>query len=211
MAAIELQPEKGQPSRRERPTTVTGSLLRIAGLIIFDAFALFFIYLLLSDGYWPLAGIIGFITLVTVSYTHLDVYKRQDLHTEAAYRFGRGVPPSLALLGAKRAAELLRTLAGGTVAHGIIDTYPHPTAPVVIDLDPAYVRKLSGLDLSAGDIAALLRRLEFVVEPAGERLHVTAPDHRLDIEGPHDLVEEVCRLYRYDRIPSCLLYTSRCV
>ncbi|WP_374687477.1 ABC transporter permease subunit [Promineifilum sp.] len=64
MAAIEVQPEKGQSSQRERPTTVTGSLLRILGLIIFDAFALFFIYLLLSDGYWPLAGIIGFITLV---------------------------------------------------------------------------------------------------------------------------------------------------
>ena len=128
-----------------------------------------------------------------------------DLHTEAAYRFGRGVPPSLALLGAKRAAELLRTLAGGTVAQGIIDNYPRPTAPVVIDLDPAYVRKLSGLDLSADDIAALLRRLEFVVEPAGERLRVTVPDHRLDIEGAHDLVEEVCRLYRYDRIPSTLL------
>ncbi len=128
-----------------------------------------------------------------------------DLHSEAAYRFGRGVPPSLALLGAKRAAELLRTLAGGTVAHGIIDTYPHPTAPVVIDLDPAYVRKLSGLDLSADDIAALLGRLEFTVEPNGERLRVIAPDHRLDIEGAHDLVEEVCRLYRYDRIPSTLL------
>ena len=64
MAAIEVQPDKGQSSRRERPTTVTGSLLRILGLLIFDAFALFFIYLLLSDGYWPLAGIIGFITLV---------------------------------------------------------------------------------------------------------------------------------------------------
>ena len=128
-----------------------------------------------------------------------------DLHTEAAYRFSRGVPPSLALLGAKRAAELLRTLAGGTVAQGIIDTYPHPPAPVVVDLDPVYVRKLSGLDLSVAEIADLLQRLEFVVEPAGERLRVTAPDHRMDIEGPHDLVEEVCRLYRYDRIPSTLL------
>ena len=64
MAAIEVKPEKGEPSRREQPTTVSGSLLRILGLIIFDAFALFFIYLLLSDGYWPLAGIIGFITVL---------------------------------------------------------------------------------------------------------------------------------------------------
>ncbi len=128
-----------------------------------------------------------------------------DLHTEAAYRFSRGVPPSLALLGAQRAAELLRTLAGGTVARGIVDLFPDPPKPVVIDLDPVYARKLSGLDLSAAEIAGLLRRLEFVVEPAGERLRVTAPDHRMDIEGPHDLVEEVCRLYHYDRIPATRL------
>ncbi len=128
-----------------------------------------------------------------------------DLHTEAAYRFSRGVPPSLALLGAARAAELLRVLAGGTVAPGIVDTYPNPAPPVVIDLDPVYARKLSGLDLPAEAIAGLLRRLAFVVEPAGEQLRVTVPDHRLDIEGPHDLVEEICRLYRYDRIPSTLL------
>ena len=64
MAAIEVQPEKGQSSQRERPITATGTLLRIGGLIIFDAFALFFIYLLLSDGYWPLAAIIGVITLL---------------------------------------------------------------------------------------------------------------------------------------------------
>jgi len=128
-----------------------------------------------------------------------------DLHTEAAYRFSRGVHPSLALMGAKRAAELMRRLAGGVVAQGIVDYYPNPPEPVVIDLDPAYARKLSGLDLSAEAMAELLERLEFTVEPRGDRLRVTAPDHRLDIEGPHDLVEEICRLYGYDRIPSTRL------
>ena len=131
-----------------------------------------------------------------------------ELHTEAGYRFSRGVHPSQALLGAKRAAELLRRLAGGTVAKGIIDYYPNPPAPVIIDLDPVYVRKLSGLDLKATEIAALLRRLDFGIEPHGDHLRVTAPDHRLDIEGPHDLVEEVCRMYGYDRIPSTLLADS---
>ncbi|MBP6015728.1 MAG: phenylalanine--tRNA ligase subunit beta [Candidatus Promineofilum sp.] len=128
-----------------------------------------------------------------------------DLHTEAGYRFSRGVHPSLALLGAKRAAELLRRLAGGTVARGIIDYYPNPPAPVIVDLDPAYARKLSGLDLSVPEMSAMLERLGFVVENHGDGLRVTAPDHRLDIEGPHDLVEEICRIYGYDRIPSTRL------
>ncbi len=128
-----------------------------------------------------------------------------DLHTEAAYRFSRGVPPSLALLGAKRAAELMRRYAGGTVAQGIIDAYHAPRPPVVIDLDPTYAHKLSGLDLSPAEMGAMLERLAFAVEYTGDGLRVTAPDHRLDIEGPHDLVEEICRVYGYDRIPSTLL------
>ena len=128
-----------------------------------------------------------------------------DLHTEAAYRFSRGVHPSLALLGARRAADLLRRLAGGKVARGVIDTYPNPPAPVVVDLDPTYARKLSGLNLSIDEMAAMLARLDFTVTIHSGQLRVVAPDHRLDIEGPHDLVEEICRLYGYDRIPSTRL------
>ncbi len=48
------------------------------------------------------------------------------INTEAGFRFSRGVHPSQAILGAKRAAELLRTLAGGTVWNGAIDYYPNP-------------------------------------------------------------------------------------
>ncbi len=70
MTAIEVQPDKGKGSKRERPTTATGTILRIGGLIIFTAFSLFFIFLLLSDGYWPLAAIIGVITLV-INYVFL--------------------------------------------------------------------------------------------------------------------------------------------
>ena len=124
------------------------------------------------------------------------------LNSEAGFRFSRGVHPSQALLGAKRAAELLRLYAGGTVAQGVVDYYPQEPAPVVVDLDPRYVRRWSGLALSNEEITMLLVKLDFVVEPVGHHLRVTTPDYRLDIEGPHDLVEEVCRMYGYDQIPS---------
>ncbi len=130
---------------------------------------------------------------------------RMGIHTDAAFRFSRGVHPSQALLGAKRAAELMRRLAGGTVYKGIIDYYPNLPETVTIELDPVYVRRLSGLDLSAAQITELLSRLAFKVKPYGDHLHVTVPDYRMDIEGPHDLVEEVCRLYGYDNIPSTIL------
>ncbi len=133
--------------------------------------------------------------------------RQLGVHTEAGYRFSRGVHPSQALLGAKRAAELLRLHASGTVAQGIVDHYPRPAQGVTIDFDLGYLRRISGLDLGAAETAGLLRRLEFEVDTAGDSatLRVTAPDHRLDIEGPHDLVEEVCRIYGYDRIPSTVL------
>ncbi len=124
------------------------------------------------------------------------------LNSEAGFRFSRGVHPSQALLGAKRAAELLRLYAGGTVAQGVVDYYPQEPSPVVVDLDPSYVRRWSGLELTNEEITTLLSQLDFEVEPVGHHLRVTAPDYRLDIEGQHDLVEEVCRMYGYDQIPS---------
>ncbi|UCE55695.1 MAG: phenylalanine--tRNA ligase subunit beta [Desulfobacterales bacterium] len=130
---------------------------------------------------------------------------QMGFQTDAAFRFSRGVHPSQALLGTKRAAELMRRLAGSTVAKGVIDYYPNPPEPVRVELDPDYACCLSGLDLSLDEMAALLRRLEFEVTVTADRLTIIAPDHRMDIEGPHDLVEEICRMYGYDNIPSTVM------
>lgn len=123
------------------------------------------------------------------------------INSEAGFRFSRGVHPSQALLGAKRAADLMRRLAGGTVWQGIVDTYPNPPDVQPITLTAAEVARIGGITPSRDEIAGMLRALEFEVEDAGDHLLVTAPDHRLDIEGTHDLIEEVCRVYGYDRIP----------
>lgn len=128
------------------------------------------------------------------------------IFTEASFRFSRGVHPSQAMLGAKRAAELLRVLAGGTVSPDIVDYYPLPSEPVIVELPVTYVRRLSGLDVTAVDIRNYLQRLAFTVETINEEtLRVTVPDHRMDIEGPHDLVEEVCRVVGYANIPMTVL------
>ncbi|MEM7115230.1 MAG: phenylalanine--tRNA ligase subunit beta [Chloroflexota bacterium] len=124
------------------------------------------------------------------------------LNTEAGFRFSRGVHPSQALLGAKRAAELLRTLAGGTVMQGIIDYYPQPPEENAIALTSAEVKRLGGIDQTLDEIKTKLEALEFLVEMAEDHVLATAPDHRIDITGSHDLVEEVCRVYGYDNLPS---------
>jgi phenylalanyl-tRNA synthetase beta chain len=128
------------------------------------------------------------------------------LPSEASARFGRGVPPASAVPAATRATELMRSLAGGTIARGVADCYPAPQAPSVVLLTTGEVKRILGMDLARAEIERILTALEFRCEAEGEAgLRVTAPDHRLDIgtgvTGAADLIEEVARIYGYDRIP----------
>ena len=136
----------------------------------------------------------------------------QRLTSEAAYRFSRGVHPALAELGVRRGLELMQRLAGGTIAADLIDVYPRPVqdAPVLLREDD--VERALGIRLPSEDTRPIRRGLEFRVEAEGDRLRVTAPPYRLDIgeglAGIADLVEEVARVYGYDRIPESLLADS---
>lgn len=135
---------------------------------------------------------------------------RQSSHamrisSEAAFRFSRGVHPSQAMLGAKRAAHLMQKLAGGTVHQGIIDYYPNPPETPTIPLTADEVTRLGGINPSQAEIKTMLEALEFDVHDSGDHLLVTPPDHRIDIEGRHDVIEEVCRVYGFDNIPETLL------
>ncbi len=124
------------------------------------------------------------------------------LPSEASQRFGRGIHPAVSEPAVRRASELMRVLAGGTIARGMVDNYPLPPQPVVIYLTAGEVERLLGIRFGLEEITAYLQRLEFVCEPVDdEGLQVTVPDHRLDCRLPADLVEEVARIYGYDRIP----------
>jgi phenylalanyl-tRNA synthetase beta chain len=127
------------------------------------------------------------------------------LPSEASARFGRGVPPSGAVPAAMRATELMRDLAGGTIARGVADSYPAPQISPVVSLTVAEVRRVLGMDLPRAEIERILRALEFQCEPEGEAgWRVTAPPHRLDIgtgvTGAADLIEEIARVHGYDQI-----------
>ncbi len=132
--------------------------------------------------------------------------KAYNLPSEAAYRLSRGVHPSQARLGVLRGIHLMHLVAGGTVAEGIVDYYPAPPAPVVVELPTRQVRRILGIDLSTEEIGEILKSLEFECEPdRDDAWRVTVPDHRMDIGsgviGQADLIEEIARIYGYDRIP----------
>ena len=128
--------------------------------------------------------------------------QRLKLNSEASNRFGRGVPPSVADQAARRAAELMRRLAGGTIQAGVVDAYPVPQPRVVVPLDPAQARRKLGLTISDDQMEALLSALQFVVRRGEPTWQVEVPEHRLDVTIEADLYEEVVRCYGYERLPA---------
>lgn len=133
----------------------------------------------------------------------------QKVHTEAGTRFSRGVHPSQAILGVQRGIELMRQTGGGQVAKGIVDVYPNPPQATQVTLPISEVQRLLGLPLSIQVAADILSLLQFDVTLDGDVLHVTVPDHRMDIGtgviGQADLVEEIARVYGYDKIPNTIM------
>ncbi|MGE5264907.1 MAG: phenylalanine--tRNA ligase subunit beta [Acidobacteriota bacterium] len=132
--------------------------------------------------------------------------KAQHLASEAGYRFSRGVAPSQAIVGLKRAIEMMRELGGGEIAGGEIDEYPGKSREIVVTLPVAEVKRQLGVEIPPAQIKTFLERLDFQVETANRQgdpvqLRVTVPDYRLDVDGTDDLIEEIARLYGYQNIP----------
>jgi phenylalanyl-tRNA synthetase beta chain len=134
--------------------------------------------------------------------------KAQNLPSEASFRFSRGVHPSMAERGVRRGLELMSQWSDGVVANGLVDNYPLPPATPAVEITSADVKRWLGIELSIEEIKKILESLEFHCDltPHAPRstLHVAGPDHRLDIGegivGKADLLEEIARVYGYDRI-----------
>ena len=126
------------------------------------------------------------------------------LATDAAYRFERGgdIDGLPAALG--RAARLMADLGGGMVARGMLDVYPAPRTHRCLTLRLARVERIVGACPPREDVVLILRRLGFAVDDAGSDLQVTVPSFRRDISQEDDLVEEVVRVWGYDKIPLTL-------
>lgn len=129
--------------------------------------------------------------------------RQLGLASEASLRFARGVDREGCLIAAERACWLVAEFAAGRVVPGAVDSYPQRWVPASINLSPARVRELLGADIPAGEIAAVLSRLRLEWEEAKDgNLLVHIPSYRADLALEADLVEEVARLYGYDRVPA---------
>ncbi|NMB67210.1 MAG: phenylalanine--tRNA ligase subunit beta [Chloroflexi bacterium] len=134
----------------------------------------------------------------TATYLHLN--------SEAGYRFSRGVHPELAPYAEKLGLHLMAQWSGGQMCRDLVDAYPLPVADPKVELTPADTRRILGVSIPAPEIASILERLGFTCQVEGERVTATTPPNRLDIGtgvvGKADLLEEVARIYGYNRIPT---------
>lgn len=130
--------------------------------------------------------------------------KALALQTDASYRFERGVDAEGQAWAAKRAADLMVELAGGTLVDGMIDVHPVPYEAPLIPLRAQRVLDIVGADIAPSEMVRLLEAIGFgVTEKQAEPLtwDVTVPSFRPDVQREIDLVEEVARLFGYDNIP----------
>jgi len=129
--------------------------------------------------------------------------RRLGLRTEASARFEKGLSPELSLPAIERAAALVAELAGGRATKSA-DVYPGPLESITIELEAERIDRVLGVEVELGEAASILERLGFGVERKDRRLRARPPLFRLDCSIPEDLVEEIGRIYGYDRVPSTL-------
>ncbi|TAJ61230.1 MAG: phenylalanine--tRNA ligase subunit beta [Chitinophagaceae bacterium] len=126
---------------------------------------------------------------------------RHELRTDAATRFEKGVDISNTVNVLKRAALLIKEIAGGDIASEIVDVYPDPQPKTEVSLKNHYLKKLSGKNYHGDAIKRILTSLGFeIVREGQDELRVAVPYSKPDISIPADIVEEILRIDGLDNI-----------
>jgi len=126
------------------------------------------------------------------------------LFTDAATRFTKNQSPRQNKAVIVKAADDVMKLAGGRVASQLVDDKHFNESDVVVKTDADFINSRLGTKLAIREILDLLSNVEFVCKVAGDKISVTAPFWRTDIQIPEDIVEEIGRLYGYDKLPAAL-------
>jgi len=127
--------------------------------------------------------------------------RRHTLSTDASFRFERGTDPNGTIYALKRAALLIKEVAGGEISSEIVDVYPNPVADFKVDVTFGNIKRLIGVDLGKEKIKQILDALEIRIEAETETgLSLLVPPYRVDVKRECDVIEEILRIYGYNNI-----------
>jgi len=174
--------------------------------------------LMICDGEGPVAvaGVMGGLnseiegstTRVLIESAYFDpvsirkTAKTLGLATDASHRFERGVDPEGTLFALNRAAQLMLETGGGRLVEGVIDERPIRVENSPITLSIQAVNRHLGIILTRDAVSEMLQAIEFgVTHETEDLLTVIPPPFRVDVFRPEDLMEEIARLWGYNRIP----------
>ena len=127
--------------------------------------------------------------------------KRHALNTDASFRFERGIDPNITEYALKRAALLIKELAGGEITSDLIDIYPNKIEDFQVRLSFDNAKKLIGEEIPNETIKSILTSLDIKVNNVTETgLGLTVPAYRNDVQREADIIEEILRVYGYNNI-----------
>lgn len=130
--------------------------------------------------------------------------RRLNLMSDSSYRFERKVDPAGVNLGRDRAVQLMAEYMSVGKLSKVFKSGKPPVSSKKISLELDFVKKILGIELSANDVTEILKYLGLGVTKKKSALVVDIPSFRPDLLVPVDLIEEIARIYGYDRLPESL-------
>lgn len=139
------------------------------------------------------------------AYFSADYVRKTGMHhqlkTDASFRFERGTDPNMTVYALKRAALLIKEIAGGTISSDVVDVYPNKIENRLISVKDKNITRLIGKNIPREEVFTILENLEIaIVQKEAETFTVSVPPYRVDVLQEADVVEEILRIYGFNNI-----------
>jgi phenylalanyl-tRNA synthetase beta chain len=123
------------------------------------------------------------------------------LKTDASFRFERGADPNNTVYALKRAALLLKEIAGAQISSEVVDIYPTPIENRIIEIKDKNVNRLIGKAIPRDEVFGILERLDIkIIDKKEDRYTVSVPPYRVDVTQEADVVEEILRIHGFNNV-----------
>ncbi|MFB6343009.1 phenylalanine--tRNA ligase subunit beta [Saccharicrinis sp. FJH62] len=127
--------------------------------------------------------------------------RRHQISTDSSFRFERGIDPAGTVYALKRAAMLIKEIAGGEISSEVVDIYPEPVKPFEVEFSVSRTQKIIDKNLTKEIILNILNSLEIkVADDKGDILKLEVPTYRVDVQREADVMEDILRIYGYNKV-----------